>query len=352
MRLKPISLAAALALALTSGCSASRNAVSALRSRPAESADERIVTPPRHDREYDDPDSEHDEFRDPQPSSPREPVPAPPAHGVSRVKSVSFLRDLRGKINGRDSCGADCSDEQLVGQCSPVDPCVPGCATTERVERYRDKVYYRHDPDRINPAQSLRKRFSRVFHAPLPAASGACAEPLATPTELPQRLRPLPPARRLVCVPESCGDLTPAVTHQPDRGAVPRPGCLADPLDGPVDEVDPGLISPDSRMPHMSEELPEMPEIGIDQAPANGSPDNLRPIPAQPVPPEPEAGPSNPAAPIPAQPLPQGTTNQVVEPPSWPRLNDSGMARPVSQAVTLPNYSRPQNILITPRAKH
>ena len=73
MRLKRISLFAMLSLALASGCSASRNAITPLRDR-----DDHEALPPRHDHEYSPGTEDSDDFQSPPESNgPLEPVPAP-----------------------------------------------------------------------------------------------------------------------------------------------------------------------------------------------------------------------------------------------------------------------------------
>lgn len=140
MRLERKSLLVCSLLLLT-GCSAARHA----RSAASESVTaDRVPMPSRHADEYDtggenyeyrSTPSRGDESFTPPSSVPpaplREPVPAPPAIGVSRVKSVSWLRRHEND-SARNSCGDNTNvDGCAAGNISPLPEAyfVEGCDT-------------------------------------------------------------------------------------------------------------------------------------------------------------------------------------------------------------------------------
>ena len=144
MRLERNSLIA-IAVLLMAGCSANRLARQA--DSLSDSADQ-VQMPIRHADEYDS-DIEDHEYHPfpsnsdrsdpsqtpvPPPVPMQEPVPAPPAIGVSRVKSVSWLRRA-----GRKSESSNCRDEACGDGCSagqqthlPPEYFTEGCGTTPK----------------------------------------------------------------------------------------------------------------------------------------------------------------------------------------------------------------------------
>ena len=319
MRPGRISLIAIMAILVASGCSTSRSSI-----LPDDGADDQPEVPPRHDSDYSpDPYESDDELRSPVPPVPSgEPLPAPPATGVSRVKSVSWLRDVRSKIHGQpDPCGSECgdNDELLVGRCSPIEPCVPSEAGSSRVcvERYRGSVCDGRSTDRLNPARSIGKSISKLFHkgAPVPC-SEECAENLT-------------PKRR--CTPafnDSCASSSSHRNIKRDLNPSNRSGSLADPMeDSSIDESDPGLIAPGE---------PESP----------GNPESAPPIP---IPQKVPAVPLTPAQElydppvpdIPPVPTPLTPSTQVVDPPAWPRLGNAHSVSQVSQPAPFKPLAQP-----------
>lgn len=117
-----LALAASLGL---SGCAAYRTPT------PSESyVPNRHVEPPRHSSEF-NPYSGPEGFSD-QPVAPQspqtplpEPPPIPPAKGISRVKSVSLLKDLGARLTGQhrpvgQSRAASCTDPKCTDGCTPA----------------------------------------------------------------------------------------------------------------------------------------------------------------------------------------------------------------------------------------
>jgi hypothetical protein len=347
MRFERISVFAMLAFALASGCSASRNAATSLREQDAnEAAETQVIVPPRHEHEF-APGTipPKDQFHDPQQNSgPREPVPAPPAHGVSRVKSVSFLKDLTQTLRPKDDCGENCSDEELIGRCSPIDPCVPTQDSTTRVERYRSRVRGGDDPQRLNPMKSLKNSLGRVFHKSTPScAATECASQVADrefPTHVP--------------VPQSGTDGTgtsasnKAVEHKRNPADLQhhrRSGALARRLE--LSDSDPGLIQPADMVPNPG-------DASITDEEATIAVPLIAPPHAKTAPPEAPVELKSPATSIPES--EPGPSNQVVEPPLWPRLRGTPLepAHSVSQSVVLPlpQPAPESGIQIVPRPRY
>ena len=329
MRLLRISLVAIVATTIFSGCSASRYRISFFRDRDdsASALQDEHEYSPSPDRASDD------EFRNP----PGEPVPAPPAMGISRVKSVSFLKDLGGKLHGRkDDCVEDCVDDsELVGKCSPVEPCVPSAEQNQRVHRYVDRYNKDDNTDRLNPLRSFKKSIKRTFHhEPAQACAPECAEVLPEPgCNAPARTCDQSP-RVLRKHTESCGTACAPEPRPPAVRQKRSAECLADPMEENDLPVPQGLITPKDHI--KVQEVPALPFPGEEQ---NLSPETAPPaVPALPpaasIPqsaptPEPQKSP----APVPQVedlPLPPGTT-QTVEPPAWPRLQGT------NKQVSLPS---------------
>ena len=330
MRLNRIPLFALMSVLIASGCSASRSSLKALRG-----GGEDVETPPSHDHEYSPaPYDGDDDFRPPTPhSQPGEPVPAPPAIGVSRVKSVGWLKDLGEKMHPRtDSCIEDCvTDEELIGKCSSIDSCTSeaGCGTEVRVQRYREHVV--HQPtDRLNPMRSLKKTWAKLLHKPCPVAStDPCASIVSEPgCSVPSHVEEttvqnfqkqcgeLPKASRrtMHAAEKPCRNNETAVELRPTR----RRDCLADPLQEPaIDDVQPGLLTPDDI--EFQEHLAE-PAIN---APSQTYEPRLPSEPASDVPLLPPMensdGRFEPVPAVPQIPSIADPSTKVVEPPLWPK---------------------------------
>jgi len=347
MRFERISVFAMLAFALASGCSASRNAATSLRENDAdESAETQVIVPPRHEHEF-APGTipPRDEFQDPQQNSgPREPVPAPPAQGVSRVKSVSFLKDLTQKLRPADECGEDCSDEELIGRCSPIEPCVPSQDSAARIERYRSRVRAGEDPQRLNPMRSLKNSLGRLFQKP-PASCAAseCASQIAD-RDFPTHV-PVPQSGTAGMGPSATNLAGEATRNSASLQHHRRSGALARRLELP--DSDPGLIQPSNSVP-LPEDASSANEDTSTAIPLNPAPTNRSALPAVPV---------ESLAPAKAVPSPTpGPSNQLVEPPVWPRLRGTAQepAHSVSQSVVLPQppVTQPSGIQIIPRSRY
>lgn len=331
MRLLRISLVALVALTITTGCSASRYKLGLQRDRDDRSSSQ------NDDHEYSPRAGEpSDDFREPS----GEPVPAPPAMGISRVKSVSFLKDIGDKLHGRkDDCASDCVDDsELVGRCSPVEPCVPSPEQSERVHRFADRYYNDHNTDRLNPLRSFKKSVTRVFHhEPAKTCAPECSDIVTEPgCSAPPRIcdQPRPASRS---VKDSCG----ADTH---HDTVPRPAkpkrsgkTLADPMEETDLPVDHGMISPKDQL--NIEQIPALPAPGETETiqPESGPP-------AVPGIPQAQPAPQQPPVPVPQVedlPMPPGTT-QTIEPPAWPRLQSP------NKQVSMPLGIGPRSINTAP----
>lgn len=327
MRLKRISLLSVLSLTLASGCSANRASLN-----PLDRADDRETIAPRGENEYYprvyDEDRDLQEPTSPVPSSPvpsGEPLPAPPAFGVSRVKSVGWLKDISTRFRGSTTAGdsIQCVDEQPceIGTCSPINSCAPesGCAANTRVQRYRQQVCDSPGEVGAYPIRSVKKSLGKLFHPGHPVScSEECAESSRQDdcrVESVVRRESRPDCRedhilQNRCTPlidESCAAVD-ACAEQPGRQSgfhdqlsrspvespLPRRECLADPLQEPfVQDVvpTPGI----DRNPERPAAVPAIP---------------FAPIPKQPVQPNTE---------VPALPITPGSSARLIEPPTWPR---------------------------------
>lgn len=313
MRLPGISLFAIISILVISGCSANRNAVRDDR------ADDQPYIPPRHDHDYSpEINSPQDELQSPVPPVPSgEPIPAPPAFGISRIKSVSWLKRRESKASVKSTisqapCGA--SDEPQIGQCTPIESCVPqhDVSASERVPRYQETRCGEGCAERVSPLQRLSRAFKKFRH-PHPADS--CSESCTDSARDAQP--PVHTGKSFSNSPE-CADGPGGLLH-----ANKKPRCLADSLDEPYSEdTDPGLITPDDAI------LPS-PEREIPRAPA------LQQVPTVPTIPKPK-GFQEPVPGVPVPPAPLGPSTQIVEPPLWPRLGTRHFSSPVSSTVVSP----------------
>lgn len=306
MRLKRIFLIALMSAIVAGGCSASRNAVTSLRGRGAKTADE----PNRRDHEYSPSPGDGD---DGSKDIPREPVPAPPAFGISRVKSVSWLRDLGAKLNRTSEVTeTDCADEALIGKCSPILSCTPDSECGEPATK-----------PRFPAANRFRKAAIGLFNKPQPlpytkeCGTASSEQDPCVPNSarraltryLGEECGETPPKIRRIKPPlNACGNLD----VQDDLHSGGKKECLAEPLiESTMESSTPGLISPtdsplheygDPPIPLRSpfEEVPQVPFV----------PEQPKPAVEPPASREPSAG--------------------FVEPPVWPRLRAAGDMSSVS----------------------
>ncbi|RLS78623.1 MAG: hypothetical protein DWI00_03510 [Planctomycetota bacterium] len=341
MRLKRISLFAMLSLVLASGCSASRNAITPLRDR-----DDHDALPPRHDHEYSPGTEDSEDFQNPPESNgPLEPVPAPPAFGVSRVKSVGWIKDLGAKFHRKpvappSECADElsCADQKLVGKCSALDPCVTEseCVTESPEACCEERACDSTPPRRTSKFKRFHRSLPGAFphaepHAYKPECSplGGMPEACGTLTrEVPAPACGVPcgePAVRPGCAAPGCGTIDDRAILHSER----ERECLADPLrDTMIDNTDPGLITPADIeaghgggadvfngipvIPHSPREVfvPEQ----INNPPVQGAPV---------IPPQ---------QPVPAAP---GSSTRIVEPPVWPGLRNKSGVTSVSRSTVL-----------------
>ena len=317
MRLKRISLFALMTLALTSGCSANRNAAASLRGER-----ERFTEPPRHDHEYSPSLTPgDDEFVEP-PSG--EPAPAPPALGVSRVKSVSWLRDLGSKKRTVPEPDLSCSDEELIGKCSPIEPCVPDPECGDSLSEPLSSDHSKH----ASPFSRMRKSMSRLLgrKSTQPVATDCrdqCASGSCTTADLAERVS-APTSRRAAPVPQSSSAATwdsKTIPESPDRVGALHPDCrkecLAEPLiESVFDPAEPGLITPADRIPAVPEHS-FLPDLELPE------PDTAVPLePTLPVPEAPQIETLEP------------TSTGFIEPQLWPKLEERAEIRSISQSVS------------------
>ena len=342
----------AVVLLVMAGCSANRHA---RQSDNALDATDSVEMPVRHADQYEseardyeyEPAPSGDEtpgpYRTPVPPSVpmHEPVPAPPAIGVSRIKSVSWLRGLGGKYEstnyGDNACGDGCS----TGKQSVLPPeyFTEGCVSPPRTamlpsSRCREKTTLLEGMQGWN----LRAKTHRPACVQTSRDCGertACAPGLITPEG---------------CNSSSRGRRSAPVVKRHVGGAPVAPrtapheknaGSLVDPLkekgwDEHGDAEDP-RFSPDHLL-----DLPSTLETPAGGQKPQNIPDVPKTLPAPVLPmPEPSSTPSStPAiqdsAPSPDVPQPTNpdTVKQIVRPPMWPRL---GSAAATSNNVPVSN---------------
>ena len=295
MRLKRILLFAVLSITMASGCSANRNSLN-----PLHRADDRESIAPRDEHEYDpriqDYDRDLQEPTSPVPSLPvpsGEPVPAPPAFGVSRVKSVSWLKEITSKLHGRQSsCTADAcvSDQQ----------CETGACAAESI----------HD-DRRSLQSLIRKKRQSAFG-------------------------------------QDCGEyriLQRGCTPRNDESCITVDSCLEE-LDWPFESrgnrQNPSAMNPIPRRECLADPLQEpfapdhVPALGI-----HGDPQPPTAVPELPVQPA-QQNPVLPVPGVPELPISPGSSVRMTEPPAWPRhRGTAGTHRPTTRQAT--HYSLPPN---------
>jgi hypothetical protein len=341
MRLKRISLFAMLLLALASGCSASRNAITPLRDR-----DDHEALPPRHDHEYSPGTEGSEDFQNPPESNgPLEPVPAPPAFGVSRVKSVGWIKDLGAKFHRkpvapRSECTDElsCADQKLVGTCAALDPCVTesDCVTESPEACCEERACDSVPPRRTSKFKRFHRSLPGAFrhaepHAYKPECSPLGAQPEACGTltrEVPAPAYRVPcgePTVRPGCAAPSFGAIDDRAILHSER----ERECLADPLrDTEIDNTDPGLITPadieaghggDAAVFHGIPGIPHSPGEVLVPEQINNPPVQEAPV----IPPQ---------QPVSAAP---GSSTRMVEPPVWPGLRNKSGVTSVSRSTVL-----------------
>lgn len=283
MRIERISLVCVLSLSALSGCSANR---------ATRTSNDDVVAPPSHQHEY-SPGLYEDERSAPPSDSPREPVPAPPAIGVSRVKSVGWLRDLTRRKDSR-SCTDDCASQEFpIGACSSIETCAPEVACESACETSPRKTS-------LFPKVGI---FGRIFkHKSKQTCADTCTESgCSIPEEVCEddiACAELPACHAPIECGEACGhvQVPPKKRHRsPDR-------CLADPLQDTEEHL----------TEHQESESIPAPE----PAPAPSPAETQTPVPGVPV--------------IPTVPP---SARRVVEPPQWPRRAAPAEVVPVPKAV-------------------
>lgn len=357
MRLEQKSIIAVTLLLMT-GCSASRQA---LQSENDYNAPEPVPMPMRHADEYDSGENEYDfapqggetpsrsDAPVPQPGQMREPVPAPPAIGVSRVKSVGWLRSTTHEQNGDKCSEPACGDGCSQGGPSEVQPGFTGegCITSQSAIadqhlQCRKRTTLRATIQGWNQ-RARRRRAERALRS-LNCGSEAACDPHCFAPEgcqsTVQENRSCPKSRQAVKQSNSPAEIT--------RRTADTHGNLADPLR--ENGWDDRASAQDSRF--SLDELLELPSSLI-ETPVNdqqrpGMP-NVPMIEALPVLPAPEevSGQSPQASPAPAavsQQFSPDTVPHFVQPQLWPRLNPrtaSASPLPVALPVVPEDTSLP-----------
>ncbi len=347
MRLERKSLLACTLLLLT-GCSAARHS----RSAASESVSpDRVPLPVRHDDEYDTGNDNYDyeyesspsheeESLTPRsslpPSTPmREPVPAPPAIGVSRVKSVSWLRRSEND-SSRNTCGDNTSvDGCTAGNASPLPAAyfVEGCDTSPQTTvapslRDREKT----NLVRVLHGLNLRKRTRRhqQVYAPRNCGEQTVASPgCYAPGGYTQNTQTFPPHDAV----RKSGE------YSNPTNSRPRSGSLADPLsengweENATHPNNPGfthdeLMELPSKIEQKSEVKPQ-PEAKPQLVPHVPNDSEIEPTSALPIP-----MPADPDKTVPApveQQVNPNSVNTIAKPPMWPRLG-----QPAPKSASLP----------------
>ena len=363
MRLERNSLIA-ITLLFMAGCSANRQA---RQSDNVSDATDPVPLPMRHADEYDSGARDHEyEYEPALPGSDRqspsrtpvpmgEPVPAPPAIGVSRVKSVSWLRGAgsRSRSNkcGDNAGGNGCS----AGQQShlPADYFTEGCITSPRsatIPRSRCR-------EKTNSAEVTQGwNLGAGTHRPKRVqTSHNCGEGWARDPGF--------------IVPEGCNSsvtgrksnhLSPPAVKQYIGGVPVAPGTaphgkhggsLADPLKehGWDDQggTDDRRSSPDEML-----DLPSTPETPVDEHAPQNTPavPVTEPMPVLPMPetaprllPAPAVQNSAPSAALPQQ-INRDSVKRTMQPPLWPRLGAAAAISdntPVASPVQADDSSLP-----------
>ena len=272
-----------------------------------------------------------------------EPVPAPPAIGVSRVKSVSWLHGAASRPEsnncGNDACGDGCSTGQQSHLSAGyfTEGCVtPPPAVAESSPRCREKTTLVEVMQGWN-LQTKTRRPERIKPSLNCGERTACDPGLIMPegcNSSPKRRRTAPVVKRSV----GGAAVDPGTAPHGKQGGNP-----SDPLKANrgVDHSAAGdkRSSPDDLL-----DLPSKQETPAGGQKPQNIPDvpTTQPTPAQPMP-EPSPTPAiQDTAPSPA--VPQQTTpdsvKQIVKPPMWPRL---GSAAATSNEVPVSNPANPDD---------
>jgi len=340
MRLERISLIAVMLLVLT-GCSANRHSRKPQTEYQPQSP---VSMPLRHADEYESDPADLDNLPSdrgrrpaPPPIPDREPVPAPPAIGVSRVKSVSWFRAIEKKSDQNTCASERCGDGYMIGKQTKLQPEYFGESCSDHVT-----------PECL-PGQSRREKptlFETIRNwkkipcvsAAAPVCSRNCGERAVTETVV---------GDRGCSASEGCAR-TGSRCLSGDRSVGGRPvdvrrdsgsqgGSPADPInklgrEKPFSSGE-GSVSPDESL-----ELPSVPNVGGEKrSPKSTVPDVPEAQPLIPksdsVPAEPSVETPEPAAAAPLQATPNAVKH-IVQPPLWPRLTGPGV-----QSVTSPRIS-------------
>lgn len=369
MRIERSSLIA-VALLFLAGCSAHRQA---LQTDSESDATDPVPMPIRHADEYDfrNGDHEYEPSRSsgdrsgpsstpvPPPVRLEEPAPAPPAIGISRVKSVSWLRGVGRRsesINcGDDACGDGCSTAQqtilssdyFTENCGPA----PHTRTAPPVS-CGEKAGF---AERLHGWNLLAKKSRpKEVRKPSNCGEGTAHDPgFIVPEGCDSSVKDSKPnrhSRRVVKQYVGGVAVEPrAATHGNHRSS------LADPLqeDGWQDRGGSGIqrCSPD--------ELLELPST-LESTTSEQSPQNAPGVPipqTAPAPPVPEAAtrlfPTPTIHPTGSRAAARrhinpGTVNQIVQPPMWPRLGSDAATYGNSPVVGLPVAQDPSLPVIQP----
>lgn len=346
MRLERNSLIA-IALLFFAGCSANRQARQA--DFVSDSIDP-VPMPIRHADQYDS-ESREDVYEyesapwsgdRPDPSRPpvpppvpaQEPVPAPPTIGVSRVKSVSWLRGV-GRKSESNNCGDNaCGDGCITGEQTHLPPeyFTEGCRTTpQTVNAPPVRSQNRTTLAEVFHGWNLRARTHRPkgVQAPYNSGEGMARDPGLI---MPEGCNSSVPGRK------SHRQSPPIVKHYiggvaVDPGTAPH-GNHRNSLAAPLRED--GLDDRGGTRDHRysPDDMLDLPSA-LETPAKEHSPQN---VPAVPVPKPPLALPAPESATnllqtpaihptdAPAALRPQfstGTVSQIVQPPMWPRLGSA-----------------------------
>lgn len=165
---------AVLILVVLQGCSARRF----FRSDPSDddvrasdASDLRHENPPAlRDHRYESPEIEQ---------RPREPVPAPPAFGVSRIKSVSWLNWNRepAQTHTPDEACVDTLSDTASGCTRSEAGCTPsaeGCGSNVCVDRYLEHRESNRMSARHSTVVRIRKLVPRLFQRPVTSPDSCC----------------------------------------------------------------------------------------------------------------------------------------------------------------------------------
>ena len=334
MRLKRISLVAVILLVLT-GCSAKRHA---RESDAAFREPSPVTRPMRHADEFNPQPEDSDNYPErsdarptPSPVPMREPVPAPPAIGVSRVKSVSWLQGA-GVKSDRENCAAErCGDGYIIGRQS------------ELTTRYFSDSCTGQSQPVVAPSRPCREKLtmfeimrgwklrSKVCR-PARVRSQYCSEPAVCDSGCSTSEGCVATGARSPVVRKHVGGKpVDGNSHHSGRGS-----SLADPIhefgwENPAASDD-ARFSPDELLDLQSEPH----SVPVQKSPPNPPP-QIPSTEAEPLIPMPATETPSPALESPRPPVaapPQSSPNSVkriVQPPLWPRLNGTA-----TKTVALP----------------